>query len=113
MPGETQGNNRRKRVVKTLFILAILTFICGAAARIIVQVSGAMWLDGIVGIMGGLYASLLAAALIYSIATIPRDTLRLKFYILSIPLSILGLAVFLFGLFMIFVGASRLVASLP
>jgi hypothetical protein len=107
------SNDKRKRVIKALFILAVLVFICGGIVRAVVQTTGAIWLDGITGILGGLYASLLAASIIYGILTFPRGRPEFKFYIWAIPFSVLSVAVLLFGLLMIFLGASRLIASLP
>ncbi len=107
------SNDKRKRAIKALFILAVLAFICGGVMRAIVQTTGAIWLDGVTSIMGGLFTCLLAAWGIYSIFTLPHDVHRLRFYILGLPFGILLVAVSLFGLWLIFLGASRLIASLP
>ncbi len=108
------NNDKRKRNIKILVALGVLVFVCGGIARTINQKTGIMWLDGIVGIMMGLYAFFVDAALIYHIFTIPRDTPSgYRFYIaLAIPLALCALF-FLFGLLMIYLGTSRFVSSLP
>jgi hypothetical protein len=103
------SNGKRKRIIIGLFVVAILAFICGGVARILNQTTGAMWLDGIVGIMGGLYLSLLATSIIYGALTVPPGSSSgcvILWGLLCMPVLLLGLV-------LIFVGVSRLVASLP
>ncbi len=57
---------KRKRVIVALFSVAILAFVVGGVARIKHTETGLPWLDGVVGIMGGIYLCCLGLAAMLS-----------------------------------------------
>ncbi len=91
-------------------LLAVASFSGGFAARFVIQEYGATWLEGFVSMMGGLYLCLLTAAVLSRFFPAPPSpSRRVEFYLVAVPFGILAGAVFLFGAFLVVLGASRLI----
>lgn len=105
------NHNKHKYTIGNLLIVALLLFVsCGCIARFLTQITGAIWLDNIVTIIGGSASFLLGACIIYSMfkapSVLPRWVVCSLGALISAPFLVLGLMA-------ISIGASRLLTFLP
>lgn len=103
-------NNKRRHIVKTLLALSMLTFIVGFAVRSVSSITYTvtpLWLEGILGILMGLFLLFTTAAIFYgTFAGHARVLLRVVGLIVSMILLLGAVVAFLSGAFW-------LLASLP
>jgi hypothetical protein len=105
------NNLPHKHSIIVLLIVSVFTFVCGAAARSYFQDGGPVWLDGVVGIMGGLTVWLWALVNGLIVYDIWHTSARRRIYsiIVGIVFSIVGIII---GVSAFASGLARMVNSI-
>jgi hypothetical protein len=98
---------QRRKYVNTWLAILILVFAMGFIARGIQQYTRSSWLDGVVGILAGLYIALMGGPFLTVTPQPPyRRLKRLFAWLAGVPLALIGL-------WLIVAGATQVLGNFP
>jgi hypothetical protein len=104
------GRRQHKRNTKVLWWLLLQAFACNAVLHFLPTLTGSPLLDGIIGLVLGLYICAHPAANAVNMSFFERDALRQASEWSLVPWLALNLLVLLAGWMVVFLGISRLVS---